>query len=87
VPGLVPVLDNSAEASGIVGHDTVDAGSDQGTEVAATVNRPDNEAHARPGWARGVDRVTPPEFCHEKILPRLDGHDWFPQKAKCAPAL
>jgi hypothetical protein len=32
--------------------------------------------------ARGVDRVAPPEFRHEKILPRLDSHDRFPSDGK-----
>ena len=75
VSRLAPVLHNSAEAPGVVGHDAVDAGPDQGTEVAAVINRPDNEAHARPGWARGVDRIAPLEFRQEKISPRLEGHD------------
>jgi len=55
VSGLAPELYNGAEVAGIVGHDAVDVGPDQSTEVAAVVNRPDNEAHARPRWARGVD--------------------------------
>jgi hypothetical protein len=75
VSRLAPVLHNSAEAPGVVGHDAVDAGPDQGTEVAAVINRPDNEAHARQGWARGVDRIAPLEFRQEKISPRLEGHD------------
>jgi hypothetical protein len=63
------VLDNNAEASGVVGHNTIDAGSDQGTEIAVIVNRPDNKAHTRPARARGVNRITPPQFRHDKILP------------------
>jgi len=80
--GLPPALDNDAEAAGIVGHDAINTGSDQGTEVAAVVNRPDNKAHARLPVARGVDRIAPPEFRHEKILPRLDSHDRFPPDGK-----
>jgi hypothetical protein len=70
--GLPPVLDNDAEAAGIVGHDAINTGSNQSTEVAAVVNRPDNKAHACLPGARGVDRIASPEFRHEKILPRLD---------------
>jgi len=76
------VLDNDAEAAGIVGHDAINTGADQGTEVTAVVNRPDKKAHARLPRARGVDRIAPPEFRHEKIVPRLDRHDWFPPDGK-----
>jgi hypothetical protein len=76
------VLDNDAEAAGIVGHDAINTGSDQGTEIATVVNRPDNKAQARLPGARGVDRIAPPEFRHEKILPRLDRHDRFPPDGK-----
>jgi hypothetical protein len=71
------VLDNSAKVAGLVGYNAVDPDPDQGAEITAIVNRPDNEAHARPEWARGIHRITPPEFRHEKILPRLDGHHRF----------
>ena len=85
--GLAPVLDNAAEASGIVGHDAVDPGSNQGTEVTPVVNRPDNKAQARLPRARGVDRIAPPEFLTRKAC-----HDWTvtvgsPQMAKRVPAL
>ena len=76
------MLYNGAEAAGIVGHDAVDTGPNQSTEVATVVNRPDNEAQARPGWARGIDRIAPPQFCHEKITPRLHGHDRFSPEGK-----
>jgi hypothetical protein len=26
--------------------------------------------------------MAPPEFCHEKISPRLDGHNRFPPQGK-----
>jgi hypothetical protein len=78
VAGLAPVLDNATEAPGIIGHDAVDPGSNQGTEVTAVVNRPDNKAQARPRRARGVDRIAPPEFLDEKRPPRLDRHGRFP---------
>ena len=45
--GLTPVLYNGREAAGVVGHDAVDTGPNQSTEVATVVNRPDNEAQAR----------------------------------------
>ena len=80
--GLSPVLDYDAEAPGIVGHDAVDPGSDYGTEVALVVNRPDNKAQARPRWARGVDRIAPPEFLDEKRPPRLDRHGRLPLQGK-----
>jgi hypothetical protein len=79
------MLDNDVEATGIVGHDAVNTGADQGTEVAAVVNRPDNKAQARLPGARGVDRIAPPEFRHEKILPRLDRHDRFSPDGKARP--
>jgi len=69
VSGLAPVLDDTVEAVGIVGHDAIDASPHQGAEVFTVVNRPDNEAHAGSGKARGVDRIAPPEFSHEKIPP------------------
>ena len=72
------------EAAGIVSHDAINTGSDQGTEVAAVVNRPDNKAHARLPAACGVDRIALPEFRHEKILPRLDRHDRFSPDGKAS---
>jgi hypothetical protein len=69
VSGLAPVLYNGTEVAGVVGH-AVDTGSDQSAEIAAVVNCLDNKAHARPGWARGVDRIAPLEFRHEKFPPR-----------------
>ena len=87
VSRLAPVLHNSAEAPGVVGHDAVDAGPDQGTEVAAVINRPDNEAHARPGWRAALIALR-----RWSSATRKSRHDWrvmtsFTQTAKCAPVL
>src|SRR4029453_9344154 len=54
VAGLAPVLDQAAQASGLIGHNAVDPASNQGTEVTPVVNRPDNQAQTRPRRARGV---------------------------------
>jgi hypothetical protein len=81
------VLDNSAKVTGLVGDNAVDPDADQGAEITAIVNRPDNEAHARSWWARGIHRITPPEFRHEKISPGLDGHHRFPPQGKACACL
>jgi hypothetical protein len=83
--GLAPVPYNSAEVAGIVGDDAVDTRPHQGTEVASIVNRPHNEAHARLRWACGIQRIAPPQFRHDKILPRLDGHHRFSPQGKARP--